>query len=311
MIVVRTPLRVSFLGGGTDLPAFFQQEQGACFSAAITQYVWAIVNKKFDKRIRVSYSKTENVAQPWQIQNELIRESLVDRADTSEGMEIVTVADVPSTGTGLGSSSSLAVALAHALCCNGETMDGVSTKHFIARRACHVEMERCAKPIGKQDQYAAAFGGVNLIKFFPDGEVDVVPISNGKMLERLQNHLLLLYVGQRDVGGDEILRDWNANIGSVTMPLYRKMAKMAEDAYLGIEEGHLASFSAYMKDAWEIKKSLSKNISTPNIDALYEKGIQCGALAGKLLGAGGGGFGCRPGARIGPVSGRRRRGTAA
>lgn len=290
MILARAPLRISFFGGGTDLPSFYQIEPGAVLSAAINKYVWVAANDKFDKRVRVSYSCTENVPVITKIQNEIIRQTLeISKMDFENGLEIATIADVPSKGTGLGSSSALAVALTHAIISREETQNGNATKHFLARRACEIEICRCHKPIGKQDQYAAAFGGMNLIRFYPNEEVEVIPLLNSRPCERLLKHLVLMYVGERKIDGDTILSDW-AEIPGDKMSSYRRLADLAEAAYADLEGDRLSSFGDYLAEAWEIKRSLSHKISNPHIDAIYTKAQKLGAKSGKLLGAGSGGF---------------------
>ena len=192
MIITRTPLRISFVGGGSDLPAFYDQEQGAVVNTAIDKYIYITVNPKFDHKIRASYSVTEIVDGVDQLQHELIRESL-ELLGIQQGIEITSISDIPSSGTGLGSSSTYTVGLLNALYAYCGHMAGAER---LAREACYIELDRCDKPIGKQDQYIAAYGGLKYTRFNPDGTVFTDPIiCSADTLHQLQKSLLLLYTG--------------------------------------------------------------------------------------------------------------------
>src|SRR5664280_1298428 len=192
MIISRTPLRVSFAGGGSDLPAFYQHEPGAVLSTTIDKYIYITVNRKFDRRIRASYSVTEIVDTVGELKHELIREGL-RLVGLDGGIEITSISDVPSEGTGLGSSSTYTVGLLNALYAyKGQHVDA----ERLGREACRIEIDICGKPIGKQDQYIAAYGGMQFIQFNPDGSVFVDPVvCLPETKKRLQERLLLLYTG--------------------------------------------------------------------------------------------------------------------
>jgi len=290
MIVTRTPLRVSFVGGGSDLPAYLEQgNMGAVVSAAIDRYVYITVGKHWRPGIfRVSYSRTETVNHPRKIEHELVRESL-RFMDIHAGLEITSVAEVPGRGTGLGSSSSYTVGLLHALT-KLKNKPNTSPK-WLAWAACQVEIDLVGKPIGRQDQYAAAFGGFNYIRF-ENNKVDVEPIMiSQETLQALNNRLLLLYTGFKRYD-DGILKEQNKNLSRKEKPVEetRKMVGLTCQAREALENGKLDDFGCIMGEAWECKRNLSKGITNPRIDELYEMAIDAGALGGKLCGAGGGGF---------------------
>lgn len=288
MIITRTPLRISFVGGGTDLPAFYSLEPGAVLSTTINKYMWVILNPKFDGLIRLSYTTTENVAQISEIRHEIIRNALkMLDFDLSDGLEIATISDVPARGTGLGSSSALAVGLVNALM----TMQKKKfTREELAALACRLEIILCDKPIGKQDQYASAFGGMNMFRFYPDGEVEVLPVPHAKRtLGRLINNLLLLYLGQRMQVADDILEK-QGDMDRQKLQILRRMADLAEKMYADLYRDSIHNFGDYLHENWMLKKQLVSSISNPEIDEIYEKTRREGAKGGKLLGAGGGGF---------------------
>jgi D-glycero-alpha-D-manno-heptose-7-phosphate kinase len=207
MIISRTPLRISFAGGGSDLAAFYRHESGAVVSMAIDKYIYVTVNKKFDKQIRASYSVTEIVDHLDELQHELIREGL-KIVGCNQGIEITSISDIPSQGTGLGSSSTYTVGLLNALYAFRGHYAGAER---LAREACQIEIERCGAPIGKQDQYIAAYGGLQMIQFNPDESVFVDPVICGPQTRlSLQQHLLMLYTGATRQTGD-VLREQRAN----------------------------------------------------------------------------------------------------
>src|SRR5437016_1795822 len=192
MIISRTPLRISFVGGGSDLPVFYRKFGGAVVSTTINQFVYVTVNKKFDEKIRLSYSRTEEARSVQQLKHPLVREAM-KLLRVPGGVEITSIADIPARGTGLGSSSSFTVALLHAL--HAYTERHASAEQ-LAREACVIELERCHEPIGKQDQYAGAFGGLNFIQFNPDDSVTVEPIiCRRETIQKLQAHILVFYTG--------------------------------------------------------------------------------------------------------------------
>lgn len=271
MILTRTPLRISFVGGGSDRPSFYMEAPGACVAAAINKYVYVAVNPKYDGSIRAAYSVTENVTTIDALKHELIREALRlvgIYADT----EIHSIADIPG-GSGLGSSSAFTVGLLHAL-----TRNAVPAQ--IAEAACFVEMDACKKPIGKQDQYTAAYGGVNLLGFKAQGvTVDPIPCD----LNQLSAHCLLLDTGltrQGDAGA--VLASQQQDRDDV-----RTLAIMALEFSVGLANGDIAACGAIMHAAWRIKRQYA---GSQQLDRWYDQAIKHGAWGGKLCGAGGGGF---------------------
>lgn len=295
MIVTRAPLRVSFVGGGTDLPAYFREEPGAVFSATINKYVYVTMGGKFDGKIRLSYSQTENVERLDDLHHDLVRNMFkvlkLDNPINHNGLEIATIADVPGTGTGLGSSSALSVALLLALKNRYKIGIGnkLSLREWLARKACELEIDVCGKPIGKQDQYAASYGGFNLFRFWPDETVEVFGAQGKKnVLDRLQVRFILLYLDKMR-SSDKILADQQA-VARDHKKTYKRMADLAEEFFAAVSDDNLEPVGALLDENWECKKRLVGGISDPEIDALYEKAKKHGALGGKVLGAGGGGF---------------------
>ena len=285
MLVTRTPVRVSFCGGGTDLPAFYNVNEsgGLVTSMALQAYIYVTVNKRFDDSIRISYSKTEIVDDFEEIQHELVRESMRMTGVTS-GVEITTIADIPGKGTGLGSSSSVTVGLLHAL--HAYAGREVSAKQ-LAQEACEIEIHVLNQTIGKQDQYAAAYGGVNQIYFFQDNSVDIKPIKSEK-IEGISEHFCLVWTGLSRKA-TPILEQQSKNTES-KMNRLLSMRKQAEDVSSLLEIGDWGSIGAMLGDAWKLKKGIVDGISNNEIDALYDKLMNLGCSGGKLLGAGGGGF---------------------
>jgi D-glycero-alpha-D-manno-heptose-7-phosphate kinase len=288
MIISRTPLRVSFVGGGSDLSAFYQQEVGAVVSTAINKYIYITVNPKFDDKIRASYSQTEIVNHVDELKHELIREALkmvrIDR-----GIEITSISDIPSRGTGLGSSSTYTVGLLNALYAYRNYFAGAER---LAREACIIEIERCGKPIGKQDQYIAAYGGLQFIRFHSDGNVFVDPIICApETRERLQEGLLMLYTGlvRRS---DDILREQSdsTQADEEKRASLRRMVGLAEQIQGALLRNDLGGFGEVLHAGWMEKRKLASGITQPRIDEWYERARAHGAIGGKILGAGGGGF---------------------
>jgi len=288
MIISRTPLRISFVGGGSDLPAFYRQETGAVVSTSINKYIYITVNPKFDDKIRASYSRTEIVDSVDELQHELIREALkmvrIDR-----GIEITSISDIPSQGTGLGSSSTYTVGLLNALYAYRNYFAGAER---LAREASIIEIERCGQPIGKQDQYIAAYGGLQFIRFNPDDSVFVDPVvCSPETRRRLQEGLLMLYTGlvRRT---DDILREQSRNTradGEKRASL-RQMVGLAEQMCEALLRNDLSGFGEVMHAGWMEKRKLASGITKPCIDEWYERARIHGAIGGKILGAGGGGF---------------------
>jgi D-glycero-alpha-D-manno-heptose-7-phosphate kinase len=288
MIISRTPLRMSFVGGGSDLPWFYRRFGGAVVSTAITKYVYVTVNPKFDQRTRVSYSRTEEVETVDEIRHPLVREAM-RLLHLTGGMEITSIADVPSRGTGLGSSSAFAVGLLHVLhAFRGE----YASADRLAVEACHVELERCGEPIGKQDQYAAAFGGINFMQFHRDDSVSVDPIvCRPETLQRLQENTLVLYTGLSRRAGAILKRQHAAVLADrAKQDMLKAMVQYAHDLRAELQNNHLDAVGEIIHANWLLKRRLSPDITTDPIDRWYRLARRHGALGGKLLGAGSGGF---------------------
>lgn len=288
MIITRAPLRISFAGGGSDLPSYYEQSDGAVLSMAINKYVYVTINPKFDDDIRVSYSKTEIVSNAADLEHEIVRACL-DYTGISGGLEIVTIADIPSSGTGLGSSSSFTIALLHGLhAYKGEYV----SESQLAEEACHIEINVCRAPIGKQDQYISAYGGINYICFRQNGQVEVTPvISRHSVLEGLQDRMLLFYTGKTR-SASSILHEQSKRIRSCegSRKSLARMVELADTMRDALHKGELDDIGPILHENWQLKRELSDHISTADIDAWYEKGMAAGSTGGKLLGAGGGGF---------------------
>ncbi len=285
MIISQTPYRVSFAGGGTDLPAFYREEFGAVLSVAIDKHMYVTVSPRFDPSTRVAYTRTEIVDDVADLQHELVREAL-RMTGLGRHLEITTVGDVPA-GTGLGSSSSLTVGTLLALhAYKGQIVSGKN----VAEQACRIEIEKLGKPIGKQDQYAAAFGGVNYIRFNPDGSVDVEPVpATPETIQELSKQVLLFYTEQQRDANDILKRQSEGT--KDRMPILRAMRDLAQEMRLALGGGGgLDEFARLLHEGWELKRSLGLGISVTTVDAWYEQARKLGAKGGKLLGAGGGGF---------------------
>ena len=287
MIVSKTPLRMSFVGGGSDLPAFYREEPGAVLSTSIDKYMYIAVNRKFDGRIRISYTKTEDVGRPDEVEHPLVREALA-LTGIEGGIEIASMADIPSRGSGLGSSSTYTVGLLNALYAY---KNQYAPREKLARQACEIEIHRCAEPIGKQDQYAAAYGGLNLIRFHPDETVSVDPvICPPEMLGTLEASMLVFFTG-RTRSASAVLAEQSKAMRSIDRRvLVRRMVQLAFELKAELESGSLDNVGAILDENWRLKSQLTAGISDPEIDAWYRTGMARGALGGKLLGAGNGGF---------------------
>jgi D-glycero-alpha-D-manno-heptose-7-phosphate kinase len=285
MIISRTPYRISFGGGGTDLPAFYREECGAVLSATIDRHIYVNVHPRFDSTYRIAYSRTEIVERVQDMQHELVREAL-RLTETDEPLEITTIGDVPA-GTGMGSSSSLTVGLLVAL--YGYQGRAVSSER-LASEACRLEIDVLKKPIGRQDQYAAAYGGLNFIRFYEDSSVTVEPVvCRPETLDALESHMLVLYTNTSRKA-DTILKQQQESTPKHTLVL-RRMREIAEQMRIALSESHsLQDFSDLLAEGWRLKASLGCGITNGQINEMYDAARNCGAWSGKLLGAGGGGF---------------------
>ena len=285
MIITRTPFRVSFAGGGSDLASYYTHEPGVVFSTAINKYMYIAVKEHFERNFRISYSRTEIVDSVEQIEHPIVRECLT-QLGVKRGIEVVSMGDLPAR-TGLGSSSSFTVGLLHAL----HAMSGkVVTAERLAQEACGIEIDRLREPIGKQDQYIAAYGGLQFIQFNPDGTVFVDPVvCPTETRQELNRRLLMFYTGDtRDAR--MVLAKQQAGM-EAKLPVLRKLCDIARELRDVLTTGSdLNAFGRLLHTAWESKRSLEASISNPKIDEYYERALRAGALGGKLLGAGGGGF---------------------
>lgn len=285
MIISQTPFRVSFAGGGTDLPAYYERQFGAVLSVTINRHMYVTIHRRFAPTIRVAYSKTETVENAEQLDHTIVREAM-RVTGLADHLEITTIGDVPA-GTGMGSSSTLAVGLLNAMYAYSGR---VASRETLAAQACEIEIDRLENPIGRQDQYAAAYGGVNYFRFNPDHTVDVEPVPvDAATLRELESRIVILYTDkQRDA--NKILKTQSETTASRMSVLteMRDLASEMRDTLLGSPD--LDRFASILHQGWELKRSLGCGITSGDIDGWYDAARTAGAQGGKLLGAGGGGF---------------------
>ncbi len=285
MIISQTPLRISFFGGGTDFREFYQEEPGWVLSSAIDKYIFVTIKERFDDKIRVGYTRTELVDSIDEVEHELVRECL-RKTGITKRVEINTMADIPSEGSGLGSSSTLTVGLLHAM----YMYLGTPKDHAaLAREACEVEIDALKKPIGVQDQYIASYGGQRFFEFCADGQMDVQSIAMDPNVARRLNQNLMLFYTNVARKAESVLAEQRENIPDRRATL-REMKKMAVTGRTLLEQGRIDDFGSLMHEAWLLKKQLASKVSNPAIDELYDAAIGAGAFGGKITGAGGGGF---------------------
>ena len=286
MIISQTPLRIGLLGGGTDLPGYYREHGGRVLNCALDKYVYVIVKERFDDAIYVNYSKKEIVSRVDDLEHELVREAM-QMAGVVNGVEITTLADIPSGGgSGLGSSSAVTVGLLQALFAYQGRQ---ASAEELAERACTIEIERCRKPIGKQDQYIAALGGIRDIRFGPGDEVVAQELGLSAAGRRaLQMQIMLFYTGVTR-SADSILVEQRANIESTRpqLDLLRDLAGFAADR---LRNGDVDAIGPAMRESWEAKRKLATGVSNDEVDAAVTRALDAGASAAKLTGAGGGGF---------------------
>ena len=289
MIITRSPLRISLGGGGTDLPSYYKEHGGFLIAAAIDKYVYITVHQTFVPELIVKYSKMERVKSPDELQHPLVREAIKLSGVDASCMEIASMADIPS-GTGLGSSGSFTTALLRALHAHNKNL---IHPRELAEEACKIELDILKEPIGKQDQYIAAFGGITCFRFHSNGEVEAWPLKIAKeTLYNLEDNLLLFFTGysrsasgvlkEQDTKSKQKDKDMIDNLHFV-----KELGLKSKDA---MEAGDLNQFAELMNVHWEHKKKRSGNMSNTNIDDWYKLALANGALGGKLIGAGGGGF---------------------
>ncbi len=287
MIITRTPFRVSFAGGGSDLPSFYRRHEGCVLSMTINKYMYVSIHPTFNRdETVVKYSQTEIVRDVRAVQHPIARQLLLDYG--IDGVEIVSTADVPA-GTGLSTSSAYTVGLIHAL---NAFRGKLCSQERIAREACELEIEKLGEPIGKQDQYGTAVGGLKFIRFKSDDSVEVEPLAVSRQkLSELEGNLLLFYTGLTHSAG-EILQEQNKNVAGEDKK-FQNLVKMTELAYElreAVVAGKLDDFGRILNENWLLKRELASQISNDKIGKYYDLAMANGALGGKLLGAGGGGF---------------------
>ncbi len=285
MIIVQTPLRVSFFGGGTDFSSFYELEGGCVLSSAINKYIFITIKERFDKKIRIGYTQTEMVDDVSQVQHELIREAL-KKTGIRQGVEITTMGDIPSAGSGLGSSSTVTVGSLHAMY---SFLGEIVPVERLAREACEIEIDILGKPIGVQDQYISALGGFRLLEFCPNGQILSQRIDLESCLKRQLNESLLLFYTGLTRRSETILDEQKKNING-RLGVLREMKKMAFTARDELLAGHMDAFGQLLHEGWMLKKQMASQISNGNLDEIYEAARRAGAIGGKIAGAGGGGF---------------------
>lgn len=285
MVISQTPLRISLCGGGTDFKEYYKQHSGFIVSTAIDKYIFVIVKERFDDLIYVNYTKKEIVNSVEEIQHELVREAL-SKAGLKKGIEITMLADVPSEGSGLGSSSSLTVGLLNAFY-NYQGMQ--ITAEQLAREACEIEIDILNKPIGKQDQYIAAYGGLRTFSFNSDNSVESESLEVPNGLKRKLGANLLLFYTNITRQSSSVLTEQKNNIND-RIQYHNEIKSLAEKLAGYLREGNVDKTGNILAENWKLKKNLSTNISNPQIDEMYNIAIKAGAEGGKISGAGGGGF---------------------
>jgi len=286
VIITRTPFRVSFAGGGSDLPAYYREHGAAVVSTTIDKYIYVTVNRRFDDSIRLSYTRTEIAERLDDVKHDIVRAAL-KKTGIEKGVEITTIADIPA-GTGLGSSSTLTVGLLHALHAYADRFSGAER---LAREACEIEIDTLGQPIGKQDQYAAAYGGLNFIRFNRDDSVVVEPIICQPATRRHLAESLLLFYTHMQRRSSDILTE---QVGKTQKGLANRelglLVRLAEELREALCDNRPEAMGKLLHRSWMIKRQIASGISDPQIDKWYKAALDAGAEGGKILGAGGGGF---------------------
>lgn len=289
MILVRSPLRITLGGGGTDLPSYYEKREGFLISAAIDKYVYILLNRTFDDTLVLKYSRMEKVKDYRELRHPIVRETLKMLSLTGEPLEICSMADIPA-GTGLGSSSTFTTALLRSL--HSYKGDFVGTRK-LAEEAFEIEYTRLGEPVGKQDQYISAYGGINCMSINKEGDVLVEPLKiSNEILYNLEDNLVLFFTGYSHVAG-ELLGEQDKKSKENDEGMLKNLdfvKQMGYDSKEALESGRLKDFAEIMNTHWQYKKKRSEGMSNPKIDQWYEYALQHGALGGKLIGAGGGGF---------------------
>ena len=285
MIIIQTPLRVSLFGGGTDFPSYYQEHGGCVLSSAIDKYIFVTIKKRFDNKLRIGYTRTEMIDSVDEINHELIREAM-RMTGIDHGVELTTMGDIPDQGSGLGSSSTVTVGALHALYAYKKEL--VLTER-LAQEACRIEREILGKPIGIQDQYIAAYGGLRFMEFTKGGEVVTQRIDlSERTMRRLSDNLLLFFTGVTRKA-DTILKEQKTNIKD-KLTILSEMKQIAHTACDEIQKENIDEVGTLLHKSWVLKKQLASQISNSALDEMYETARKAGAIGGKISGAGGGGF---------------------
>jgi D-glycero-alpha-D-manno-heptose-7-phosphate kinase len=285
MIIVQTPLRVSFFGGGTDFPSYYLKEGGCVLSTAIDKYIFVTIKNRFDQKLRVGYTRTEMVDSVDEVHHELIRESF-RRTGLLEGIEITTMGDIPTEGSGLGSSATVTVGALHAMY---SYLGELVSAETLAQQACEIEIDVLGKPSGVQDQYIAAYGGLRFIEFQTDGQIISrrIYLPNGT-LQKLNNNTMLFFTGVTRLSSS-VLEEQKSNIRD-KLSVLGEMKQMAVEARDELESGNVDVIGELLHESWLLKKQLASQISNEQLDEIYCLARKAGAIGGKISGAGGGGF---------------------
>lgn len=285
MVIVQTPLRISFFGGGTDFPDYFCSEGGCVLSTTIDKYIFIVMKNRFDEKLRLGYTKTEMVDHLDELEHNLIREAM-RKTGITQGVEVTTLGDIPSAGSGLGSSSTVTVGALHAM----YTYRGdLVTAERLAREACDIEINKLGAPIGIQDQYIAAYGGLRFMEFCQSGDVKVNKVAIDRATQRRLNENTMLFFSGITRSANGILREQKSNV-SERISVLNEMKQIAYSARDELVAGNLDAIGSLLHESWLLKKSLASGVSNGAIDDMYGAAIKAGALGGKVTGAGGGGF---------------------
>ncbi|MCC6866541.1 MAG: GHMP kinase [Ignavibacteria bacterium] len=285
MIISQTPLRISLSGGGTDLSNYYIPNEGFVVSTAIDKYIYVIVKERFDDLIYVDYSSKEIVNSIKEIKHELVKEAALLTGMTN-GFEVMMVADIPSEGSGLGSSSSLTVGLLHAFY---QYKGVLVTSERLAQEACKIEIEILGRPIGKQDQYIAAYGGLRSFKFCKDESVEIENINMTTEIKRKLGSNLLLFFTSTTRKAASILEEQSKNVIN-KLQFHNKIKELAYDTFDGLNSFDINRVGENLRINWELKKHLASNVSNEEIDRMHSLAMDGGAIGAKISGAGGGGF---------------------
>ena len=285
MVIVQTPLRISFFGGGTDFPGYFRARGGCVLSTTIDKYIFIVIKDRFDEKLRLGYTKTEMVDHLDELEHELIREAM-RKTNITQGVEVTTLGDIPSAGSGLGSSSTVTVGALHAMY---SYRGDLVTAERLASEACDIEIDQLGAPIGIQDQYIAAYGGLRFLEFCRNGQVIVDKVEIDRTTRRRLNENTMLFFTGVTRSANGILREQKSNV-SQRLEVLDEMKRIAFTARDQLVSGNLDAIGSLLHESWLLKKSLASGVSNSEIDDMYAAARKAGALGGKVAGAGGGGF---------------------